>query len=76
MSPLDYVWAVILGSGLLYELYTLVSATDGDTLSERLRVWFGTKTRLGRNVFVVAWLLFTAWFLPHIVLGGFIPGVW
>ena len=53
-----------------------MSPTDGDTLSERLRVWFGTKTRVGRNVFVVAWLAFTAWFVPHIVLGGFIPGVW
>lgn len=40
-----------------------------DTLSEHIRRWFSTKTHHGRSVFIVAWLAFTVWFVPHIVWG-------
>ncbi|MEU6362134.1 hypothetical protein [Streptomyces albidoflavus] len=69
MDP-DLGWGAILGTAFLYEMYGVLNKIDGDTLSERVRVWFHTSTRPGKAVFVVAWLGLTAWFIPHIILGG------
>ncbi|MFE6000269.1 hypothetical protein ACFQ6C_25970 [Streptomyces sp. NPDC056454] len=63
-------WGAVLGAAFVYEMYGVLNKTDGDTLSERIRVWFRTSTRGGKAAFVVAWLGLTAWFIPHIINGG------
>lgn len=69
MDP-NLTWGAILGTAFVYEMYGVFNKTDGDTLSERVREWFHTKSTPGKVVFTVAWLGLTAWFIPHIVLGG------
>jgi hypothetical protein len=66
----DFAWGGILGGALVWELRCVFNGKEGDTLSERLRVWFRTSTRPGKAVFVLAWLGLTAWLVPHIVNGG------
>jgi hypothetical protein len=66
----DVAWATILGGALAWELRTVFNKKLGDTLSERLRVWFRTNTTGGKVVFVASWLALTAWFVPHIIFGG------
>lgn len=44
----------------------VVSETEGDTLSERLRVWFMTKTVAGRWGFTAALGVFALTFAAHI----------
>lgn len=69
MSP-DVIWATILLAGLGYEGYALFNKAEGDTLSERTRDWFNVKTsKPGRAAFLVLWVAFAAWFLPHILTG-------
>ena len=70
MDP-NVVWGALLGSGLAYELYgAFVRPDRGLTLSERTRAWFHTSTRPGKAAFIICWLGLTAWFIPHIILGG------
>jgi hypothetical protein len=69
MDP-NLTWGAILGTAFAYEMYGVFNKADGDTLSERVRVWFRTNTRPGKAAFVIAWLGLTAWFIPHIVNGG------
>lgn len=66
----NIAWGTILGGALAWELRTVFNKELGDTLSERLRVWFRTNTTGGKVVFVVSWLALTAWFVPHILNGG------
>lgn len=66
MDP-NYVWGSLLGAGLLYEMWALISKREGDTLSERTRAWFRVSTRPGRIIFGVAWVSFAIWFLVHIL---------
>ncbi|MET7363238.1 hypothetical protein ABZS76_33040 [Streptomyces sp. NPDC005562] len=63
-------WGLILSAAFAYEMYGVFNKVDGDTLSERVRVWFHTSARPGKAAFVLAWLGLTAWFVPHIVNGG------
>lgn len=72
MNP-NIVWGALFLIGLAYELYGVFNHSPGDTLSERTRAWFHTHGRRGRGLFLLSWLLFTAWFVPHIVNGGLIP---
>ncbi|MCT9090577.1 hypothetical protein N4G70_17190 [Streptomyces sp. ASQP_92] len=67
MTQPDVIWGAVLAVGALVELWALRNAQPGDTLSERVRVWFRTHTRPGRAAFAVAWLGFSAWFLVHIL---------
>jgi hypothetical protein len=69
MDP-DLVWGGLLGSALVYEMYAVFNGKQGDTLSERLRVWMRTNTKPGKALFVLGWLGLTAWFVPHILNGG------
>lgn len=69
MDP-NLVWGGILGTAFVYEMYGVFNKVEGDTLSERTRDWFRTKSTPGKIVFTAAWLGLTAWFIPHIVFGG------
>ena len=69
MNP-NVVWGALLGAGLAYETYALVSKKHGDTLSERTRAWFHTNTRVGKLAFAITWLSFAAWYFVHILQGG------
>lgn len=67
MSEADYVWASLILAGAAYEVYTLRSKRDSDTLSETTRRWFQVRTRLGRTVFAASWVGFSVWFLFHVI---------
>lgn len=56
-------WVVLFGA---MEANAVVNETDGDTLSERLRVWFWTKTVAGRWGFTAALGVFALSFAAHI----------
>lgn len=67
------VWLTIVGLGFAVpEGVAIANKTPGDTLSERTRAFFRTKTRAGKTVFIAFWLALAgvwAWFLPHIIGG-------
>ena len=60
-------WIALFGA---MEGNAIVSETEGDTLSERTRVWFGTKSRAGRWGFLAALGLFASWYAVHILAPG------
>jgi len=66
----NVVWGSLIAAGFAYEAYALLNKKNGDTLSERTRVWFHTRTKVGRIAFAVSWLSFAAWYLIHILQGG------
>ncbi|MEU3399493.1 hypothetical protein [Streptomyces filamentosus] len=66
MSWPDAIWGALLLAGAAYEAYAIGNRLDGDTLSERLRVWLRTRTRTGRAVFLAAWTVLAIWFPLHI----------
>ncbi|MDX3165809.1 hypothetical protein PV516_18665 [Streptomyces scabiei] len=66
MTASDVIWGGLLLAGAGYEAYAIANRLDGDTLSERLRVWLHTRTRTGRAVFLTAWLALAVWFPLHI----------
>lgn len=68
MTESDIIWAALLLAGLAYEIRTLVSAHEGDTLSETTRSVFRTRTtRIGRIAFLTLWAVFAGWFTGHIL---------
>lgn len=69
MDP-NVAWGALFAAGGAYEIYTIFNKKGGDTLSERVRSLFHVKTKIGKTVFTVGWLAFSAWFLVHIIQGG------
>lgn len=68
MSTPDIIWVAIIAVGVITEVVALVTKAQGDTLSERTRDWFRIRTsRVGRTIFTVAWIVFSLWFLGHIL---------
>lgn len=65
----DIIWVTWLLYFAVAEAIGLASRRDGDTLSERVRVWFRTKSRAGHVGFLIAWTVFAIWFLVHILWG-------
>lgn len=65
----NVTWGWWVLAFIALETLGLISRTNGDTLSERTRVWFRTDTRLGRSVFGISWAVFAIWFLVHILWG-------
>lgn len=65
----NYVWGTLGALGFAYEAYTILNGKSGDTLSERTRSWFRTRTTPGKFIFTACWVSFSTWFLIHI-LGG------
>lgn len=67
MEAADILWGGVLVTAAAVEVYGLFNKQAGDTLSERVRVWFRTHTRPGRAAFAVAWIVFSVWFFFHIL---------
>lgn len=67
MESADLAWGGLLAVGAAFELWALVNHRQGDTLSERTRIWWRTHTRPGRALFLAAWSVFAVWFAFHIV---------
>lgn len=67
LSTADIVWGSLLLAGAVFEVYALLNARQGDTLSERTRTWFRVRTPLGALVFGFAWCGFAIWYLAHIL---------
>lgn len=67
LESADIVWGGVLVTATAVEVYGLFNQKPGDTLSERTRAWFRVHTKPGRAVFAVGWVLFSAWFLFHIL---------
>lgn len=63
----DIVWGGLLAIGAGVEIWALRNGKPGDTLSERTRYWFHVKSPVGRAVFGVVWVVFSVWFLLHIL---------
>lgn len=63
----DAMWVSWLGLFVVFEAHALLNETLGDTLSERTRDWFRTKTPAGRVGFIVFVLALASWFIPHIL---------
>lgn len=57
------IFAVIEGTALAHD-------NAAGTLSDHLRLWFRTDTKIGRTVWLVVSGLFGAWFLVHIAVAG------
>ena len=70
MSVWTILWLLWLVAFAVLEGYTIRSKRKGDTLSETTRRWFGTKTKLGRWVWIASFGLFSAWFVVHIAVAG------
>lgn len=68
--PPKFVWGTLLAAGLAYEAGALLSAAEGDTLSEVTRSVFQTHTTPGAAVFGAAWVGFAGWYLVHIIRGS------
>lgn len=69
MNPFDVIWAILALPPIIWEAYAIGNKTDGDTLSERTRVWWRTSTVPGKSMFSFAWVGFSAWLLIHIIGG-------
>lgn len=67
METSDWVWGGLLAAGAVVEAVALRNGRQGDTLSERTRVWFRVRTPAGRAVFAVAWVSFAVWYLVHVL---------
>lgn len=50
-----------------FEGWALCNKTEGDTFSEKTRVFFQTKGKFGSFAFLAVFGLFAAWFAAHIV---------
>lgn len=61
------VWGGLFAAGLAYEVYGLHAPEGGYTLSEVTRALFHTSHPVGKAVFLVGYVGFSAWFVPHIV---------
>lgn len=62
----DLAWVAWIALFGAMEANAIRSETEGDTLSERLRVWFVTKTAAGRWGFTAALGVFALAFAAHI----------
>jgi len=75
MNPtvFNILWVCVLvifgGLFVVLETAALTNKQKDDTLSERLRDWFHTNTKVGRIVWLVVWIIFAGWFAIHIAIG-------
>ena len=60
-------WIALFGA---MEGNAIINETEGDTLSERTRVWFATKSRAGRWGFLASLGVGAAWYAVHIIAPG------
>lgn len=68
MDKSDIVWAGLILLGAAYEGWALTTTRSGDTLSEKTRALFRTRSgKTGRLAFLVLWVGFSAWFTGHIL---------
>lgn len=65
----DALWLLWAGLFAVLEGNAIANESGGDTLSERLRAWFRTKTPAGRFGFAAVCVALVAWLIPHIILG-------
>ena len=63
----DALWICWGALFALLEGNAVLNKTEGNTLSERTRAWFRTKTPAGRFGFTALLVTFVAWFIPHIL---------
>lgn len=61
------LWAGWVLAFIIVEGFALRNDVSGDTLSEHVRKWIRTDTKLGRTIFLVAFGGFAIWFLVHII---------
>lgn len=69
VSWADALWLAWAALFAILEGNAIANETEGDTLSERLRTWFRTKTKAGRFGFTAVVVALVAWLIPHIILG-------
>jgi hypothetical protein len=67
MDRSDFVWGGLLLAGVAVEAHALRTAQSADTLSGRTRKWFRVDTVTGKIIFTGGWVVFSCWFVDHIV---------
>lgn len=61
------LWVLWVLTFFIVEGFALRNDMPGDTLSEHVRKWIRTDTKLGRTIFLVVFGGFVAWFSVHII---------
>ena len=68
------VWTMLwIAWGLMFALIegaAIANDKRDDTLSEHLRLWFSTRQKFGRSVWLIVSGTFFAWFVTHIAVAG------
>lgn len=60
-------WALVIAGATVAEFRALRAKRNECTLSYATRIVFRTDTRSGRLGFSLAWLAFSAWWVPHVL---------
>jgi len=68
VTPRLWGWVGLLTVAVGYEAWGLLDSGQSDTISELTAVVFRTSTRAGAVAFLIAWVLFAAWYAPHVAL--------
>lgn len=70
MSVWTILWLLWAVAFAVIEGLSIRNDAKGDTLSEHLRLWFRTDTKLGRTAWLVISGIFFGWFVTHIAVAG------
>lgn len=70
MTPWTWLWLAWIVSFFAIEVPAIRNDIKNDTLSEHVRLWFRTDTKLGRTLWLFVSGSFAAWFIVHIAVAG------
>lgn len=72
MSLFTILWIGWIAGFFLIEGAALAKDDEAGTLSDHFRLWFDTKAKPGRMVWMVVSGIFFAWFTLHIAMPGLV----
>lgn len=61
------LWVAWILAFFAVEIPAIRNARRNDTLSEHFQAWFHVRTTWGKWTWIIAWGVFSAWFVPHIL---------
>ena len=70
MSYWTWMWIAWGAAFALIEGTALFNDKADDTLSEHIRLWFRTDTKIGRSIWVSMSGVLMAWFVVHIAVAN------
>lgn len=69
VSWADALWLAWFAIFAIFEGNAIANETEGDTLSERLRVWYRVRTPAGKLGLTATIVALASWLIPHLILG-------